>query len=223
MLREIVKYYSYRSRKKRAKVFINYLNPSENDRILDLGSDDGSHLASIIPYRKNVYIADISEEPLMRAKRRFGFKTILLDESGKLHFSNNQFDIVFCSSVIEHVTVNKNQICDLKTNKEFNDKAYESQNLFASEIRRIGKKFFVQTPNKYFIIESHTWLPVIIVFLPRKMQMKIIKFCNKFWIKKTSPDWLLLTKAKMQELFPDAEILIEKSFGISKSFIAIRR
>jgi hypothetical protein len=79
----------------------------------------------------------------------------------------------------------------------------------------------VQTPYKYFIIESHSWLPVIIVFLPIIMQIKIIAFFNKFWPKKTVPDWHLLTIKQMKELFPEAKIIKEKSFFFTKSLIAI--
>lgn len=223
MIKVIANFYRKKAIQKRKRFFLNYLDPSVNDKILDLGSDDGSHLASILPFRENVHIADISKESLNRGEKIYGFKSILLDENANLPFSDNEFDIVFCSSVLEHVTVNKNQMYEFKTNKEFNAKSYERQKLFASEIRRVGKRYFVQTPNRYFIIESHTWLPVIIVFFPRETLLTIIKFFNKFWPKKTSPDWHLLTKTGMQELFPDAEILVEKSFWMPKSFMAIKR
>jgi hypothetical protein len=45
---------------------------------------------------------------------------------------------------------------------------------------------------------------------------------NRFWPKKTDPDFHLLTPADMRLLFPDAEICYERSFGLLKSLIAVR-
>lgn len=222
MLKAIVASYSKRAREKRARIFKEYLSPSENDRILDLGSGDGSYMANIVPFRDNVYIADILLEPLKKGRQKFGFiNAILLDKSGVLPFPDKCFDIVFCSSVIEHVTVKTDLY--LQSNAEFSKASYTRQRGFAEEIRRVGKRYFVQTPNKYFPVESHTWLPLLIVFLPRRLQIRSIEFFNKWWPKKTSLDWNLLTKADMQELFPDAEIVLEKAFGLTKSIMAIRR
>jgi hypothetical protein len=126
------------------------------------------------------------------------------------------------NSVIEHVTIPKEEIWSFKSTKDFKNLSLKRQVEFANEIRRIGKSYFVQTPNRYFIIESHTWLPGLIVFLPRSIQIKTIKIFNKFWVKKQPPDWNLLTFKDMQRLFPDAIIYKEKSFGLTKSLIAIK-
>jgi SAM-dependent methyltransferase len=215
--------YSARARSKRGRIFRDYLRPTEQDRILDLGGATGAHLAGIVPFRRNVHVADISPDALADAEREFGFKGVLLDETGRVPFPDSYFDIVFCSSVIEHVTVDKEAVDSYQATDQFVREAFKRQREFAKEIQRIGRRYFVQTPNKYFPIESHTWLPVIVVFLPRGLQIGIITFMNKWWPKKTIPDWNLLTKAHMRELFPDAEIVVEKSFGFTKSVIAVRR
>ena len=95
-----VGWFSRRSRSRRAAVFREYLKPCAEDKILDLGSCDGSYLAAIVPFRDNVYIADISEEALERGRRRYGVKTVLLPEDGALPFPDGYFDIVHCNSVI---------------------------------------------------------------------------------------------------------------------------
>jgi hypothetical protein len=80
----------------------------------------------------------------------------------------------------------------------------------------------VQTPYKYFPIESHTWLPLV-GFLPRVALIPVLKITNLVWIKKTSPDWHLLNKKQMWLLFPDAnEIVTDKLFGLVKSIMVIR-
>ena len=223
MIRRIVRAYSHRSRKKRGEIFLKYLNPSQKDKILDLGSEEGSLIASIIPFKKNIYLADIDKELLDIGEKKYGFHTILLDENGRIPYPDGYFDIIFCSSVIEHVTVTKEETTLIKSGKKFRNAAWTRQKQFAHEIRRIGKRYFVQTPHKYFPLESHTWLPVFFVWLPRSLQVQLIKFLNTWWPKKTAPDWNLLTPKDMSALFPDAEIVLEKSFGLTKSIMAIKR
>ena len=201
-------------------MFCRYLRPTEEDKILDLGSEDGSFIAATIPFRENVVIADIDEELLLRGRARYGFETVLLDESGVLPFEDDYFDIIHCNSVIEHVTIDRKQQWLLQSQKEFTEVAFERQKRFANEIRRVGKSYFVQTPNKSFVLESHTWLPLI-QFLPRHLLIKTIRFLNKWWIKKTSPDWNLLVERQMKELFPEAVIIKERVLGLTKSLVAI--
>jgi hypothetical protein len=78
----------------------------------------------------------------------------------------------------------------------------------------------VQTPHRYFPIESHSWLPFL-SYLPRGMQVHVMRATNRFWIMKTSPDWNLLGGVEMQGLSPDARIVYEFSMGLRKSVIAI--
>lgn len=220
MIKKVAQLFSQKNRARRAVMFRRYLQPTQQDKILDLGSADGSFIAEIIPFRENVFIADINEEMLCRGRARYGFEMVLLDESGILPFEDNYFEIVHCNSVIEHVTIDKTRRWSLQSTKEFTKAAFARQKQFASEIRRVGKSYFVQTPNKNFVFESHTWLPLV-QFLPRPLLIKTIRFLNKWWVKKTSPDWNLLTAEQMRELFPEAIITREKVFGLTKSLIAI--
>lgn len=224
MLKKIQKKFSDKARKKRGKLFKETLHPVKTDQLLDLGGGNGVHFNQIIDDEKikHVTISDISESSLKYAEENFGYKTLLLTESKELPFKDNAFDIVFCNSVIEHVTLPKKDIWSFKNTQEFKKISFERQAEFSDEIRRIAKSYFVQTPNKYFIIESHTWLPGVIAILPRTIQIGVIKLFNRFWPKKTTPDWNLLTYKDMQKLFPDATIYKEKSLGLTKSLIAIK-
>jgi len=89
--------------------------------------------------------------------------TILNLEKGETSFSNftriagdavdlneisdQEFDVAFSNSVIEHLYTKENQI------------------RMATEIKRVGKYHFIQTPNKYFFVEPHYVLPFF-DFLP---------------------------------------------------------
>jgi len=90
------------------------------------------------------------------------------------------------------------------------------------ELRRIGKRYFVQTPYKYFPVEPHSFLPFFIVWLPRRWQIKLLAFAGRYWIKHVQADFRLLTIREMRELFPDAEIVLERYCGLVKSIVAIK-
>jgi len=221
MIKTLFKKYSTYSRRQRSRIFHSYFKIGPETTILDLGGGDGNLIASMVKNKKNVCIADFDKQALQKAAK-MGFNVIELDESGKIPIVKNQFDIIFSNSVLEHVTVDKKDVYQFKTNKEFYKAAIERQKLFAEEVRCKSDRYYVQTPYKYFMIESHSWLPVIIVFLSRRLQFAILNFTNKFWVKRTSPDWNLLTYREMQDLFPDAKIIKEKSFFMVKSLIAIK-
>lgn len=214
------------ARAKRAHVFRDAFRLAPSTRIIDIGSEDGSAIAAVIdgtPIRPgNVHIADIDENGIRDGARRFGFVPVPIPESGRLPFGDGYFDIVYCSSVIEHVTVPKSEVWSVTSGSQFRARARPRQREFAEEIRRLGKAYFVQTPSRWFPIESHTWLPLL-GFLPRSWQIRAIRLSNRYWVKHTSPDWHLLTARELQELFPDAEIRRERFLGMTKSLMAIRR
>jgi|WetSurMetagenome_2_1015567.scaffolds.fasta_scaffold407466_2 SAM-dependent methyltransferase len=221
MLSQFIDILKRRSRENRAKLFNSCFHITQTHKVLDLGSGDGSYIADVLPFRENVYIADISKEKLELGKLKYGFKTILLNENPELDFPDQCFDIVFCNSAIEHITGPKAFVKSFSTD-DFRDFAFRWQKQFANEIRRVSKGYFVQTPNKYFIIESHTLLPFFILYFPRKLLLSMVSFMNKFWLKKTSCDWNLLSLKQMRELFPDATLYYERFFGLKKSIIATR-
>lgn len=224
-LQEIVWAASRRARLKRAETFQRKFRLDKTTRILDIGSETGENINLVLSGTRvkpeNVYIADIEQSALDYGREKFGFQTVLLDESGVLPFGDQTFDLVYCSSVIEHVTVPKSEIWKITDEIEFRALAWENQRKFAAEIRRIGKSYFVQTPNRNFLIESHSWLPLA-GFLPRPALLKVLQVSNRFWIKGAPPDFNLLDERQINKLFPDAEIVLEKKFGLVKSIMAMK-
>lgn len=221
---KIVLNLSKRARTARGEVFLQSFTFGSQTRILDLGCGDGSNIANILKDTlvspQNVYVADIGAH-VEEVAKRFGFTPVHIPESGQLPFDDQFFDIVFCSSVIEHVTIPKAEEWRMIPGTSFSKQAKSRQAEFASEIRRLAKQYFVQTPNKWFLIESHTWLPFF-GWLPRCALIPMLKLSNRIWVKKTSPDWYLLTKGDMQRLFPGAEIRVENVFGLTKSIMSIK-
>ncbi len=226
MIKKLIEKYRRLARKQRASIFLSFFSINKSTTILDLGSEDGSFIHEVlkgVAYKpENIYIADIDKSAIERGARDYGFTPLEISEEGPLPFDDMYFDIVHCSSVIEHVTVPKQTTLSIKSGCEFKRLAYHHQKMFANEIRRVGKGFFVQTPNRWFLFESHTWLPFVGWF-PRRVLMATINISNKLWIKKTCPDFLLLDKREFSELFPDAEIIPERSLGMVKSWMAIKK
>lgn len=214
------------AREKRAHLFREMFEIRPITRILDIGSEDGSAIAEVLrgthAQPKNVYIADIDAARVEEGRARFGFMPVVIPESGRLPFEDGFFDVVYCSSVIEHATVPKEEVWSVRSSTEFRRRARSNQRQLADEIRRIGKAYYVQTPDKWFPIESHTWLPFI-GYVPRTLQMRVITVSNRYWVKRTSPDWYLLTVREMRALFPEAEIRRERFLGLPKSIMAIRK
>ncbi len=214
------------ARAKRARLFRHTFTIGPSTRILDVGSENGSAIATVIEGTKaephNVYIADIDVAAVRSGSRRFGFVPVPIPESGRLSFADGYFDIVHCSSVIEHVTVPKSEIWHIRSGAEFRRRARARRREFADEIRRLGRAYYVQTPNKWFPIESHTWLPLVGV-LPRGLQVPTIASTNRWWIKSTNPDWDLLTRAESQEPLSGCRDHTERFLGLTKSIIAIKR
>lgn len=134
-----------------------------------------------------------------------------------LPFADQCFDIVFSNSVIEHVG-NRGQ-----------------QKKFADEIRRVGRSYFVQTPNRWFPVEPHLLTPMV-HWLPRGLQRAIVpRFTLWQWLERPSEDrrrfyvehYLrdirLLSGTQMMALFPGATILEERWLGLTKSVIVVKK
>ncbi len=215
---------SARARAGRAALFRRQFVLDEKTTILDLGSETGANIRAVLQGTavrpENVHIADIDARRVAEGQRRYGFTPVVIGETGTLPFPDQYFQIVYCSSVIEHVTVAKEQVWRLRNGKVFKRLAREHQRAFAAEIRRLGRQYFVQTPNIGFPIESHSWLPMI-GYLPRSLQVPVLRVTNRLWVKRTAPDWCLFNRLELSELFPEARIVNEKSFGLTKSLMAV--
>jgi len=180
-------------------------------RILDVGGTPFNWL--LLNVRPRITIVNMP-----RAREAFDEHfTCVFADGRALPFADHSFDIVFSNSVIEHVGDG------------------ESQRQFAEEITRVGRAYWVQTPNRRFPIEPHLLTPFL-HFLPATWQRRIArKFTVWALIERPSPDrWefyiehylrdiRLLDAGDMQRLFPGAEIVRERLGGLTKALIAVRR
>jgi len=209
----------------RAALFKSLFPLRRSTRVLDLGGANGTYAHALLastPVRpENVCVADIDEAAVRSAARTFGYTAAPLDAGEPLPFADGAFDIVLCSSVLEHVTVPPDQVWLATSGRDFRRRAVREQSRFAAEIRRVAQGYFVQVPYRGFPIEAHTWLPFV-SYLPRAWQCRVIATSNRYWIKKTVPDFYLPTAAEMSSYFPDARMLRERMLKMTKSIIAVK-
>ncbi len=189
--------------------FARTFDVTDETRILDVGGTAFNW--SLLDVQPRVTIVNMP-----RAREAFDAEfTSVFADGRALPFRDRAFDIVFSNSVIEHVG-----------NRE-------SQGRFAQEIARVGRAYWVQTPNRWFPIEPHLLTPFL-HFLPPASQRRIArKFTVWALIERPSPDrWefyiehylrdiRLLDTGDLRRLFPGAKIVREKLGGLTKSLIAV--
>jgi len=193
-------------RRKRMRTFESLLLPKAETKILDVGGSENNWL--LIDIKPKVILLNVSTSE-GKISGRF---THVHGDGRKLPYGDKSFDIVYSNSVIEHVG------------------SAQDQEAFAREIARVGKSYFVQTPNKNFFIEPHFIAPFI-HFFPKWVRIKLARRFTLWGImSKPSPAEVtemvesinLLDVHDLRRLFPDAKIKTEKFLGFSKSLLAYR-
>lgn len=101
------------------------------------------------------------------------------DAAERLPFPTSSFDLVYCSSVVEHV-------------------APERRERLAAEMRRVARGWFVQTPAWSFPVEPHALLPLA-HWLPVPLR-------RAYWRLGAAPweELHLLRRAEVERLFGPA-------------------
>jgi hypothetical protein len=108
--------------------------------------------------------------------------------------------------------------------------SYENQQIFANEVMRVSDKYIIQTPSLWFPLEPHSLLPLF-QFLPHPIRALLIMTFNINYFPKAktykeaitvSHSTLMFTHKRFKQLFPDAEIQVERFLGIPKSYTAIK-
>ncbi len=125
-------------------------------------------------------------------------------------FADEEYDVIFSNSVIEHVG------------------DFSSCRAMANEVQRVGKRYFVQTPNRHFPIDPHFPFPFF-QFLPVSTRTYLLRALPLAWVgrikdpikaREVAQSVNLLSEEDVRALFPGCKLHHEKVLGMTKSFIA---
>lgn len=196
-------------RRRRMHRFAAELGIGPETRILDIGGTPDYW--NLLPHRPRVTLLNTP-----RARGDVGDTAWVAGDGRQLPFRDAAFDVVFSNSVIEHV----------------GDAA--SQKRFADEVQRVGRRYWVQTPNRWFPVEQHLLTPFI-HWLPKRWQRAIVPRANlwsllvpttpdrkHFYIEHYLSEVRLLSASEVRALFPGARIIRERFCWLTKSFVAAK-
>jgi hypothetical protein len=173
--------------------------------VLDVGGSEFNW--KLLPVLPRILLLNVAEPAVKNANF-----TYVVADGRHVPFKDRGFDLVYSNSVLEHVG------------------GPEDQRLFAMECRRVGRRYYVQTPNRRFFIEPHLITPLL-HWLPFRTQRIFLRNFTLWGLvtrptKKECDDLLndtrLLVENELQNLFPDAEIWHERFLGMTKSLIAAK-
>jgi len=143
------------ARAREIDLFFKFAMTNAREKLLDVGGTPGFKAEFQRPYDSFATVVRVN---LRVDRSKSPRKVLWVAGNGRaLPFKSHSFDWVFSNAVIEH------------------EGGLDRQELFASEIRRAGRKgSFVATPNRRFPIEPHTLLPFY-QFLPTAAQRALVR------------------------------------------------
>jgi SAM-dependent methyltransferase len=176
-----------RARAARHRRFFALTHLATGARVLDVGCGT----LGLRAFEPGLDITGVDMRPVPSYPGPF----VQADATVGLPFGDGEFDLVYSSSVIEHVPPAR-------------------RGAFAAEIRRVGRGWMVQTPAYSFPIEPHSLLPFA-HWLPVSVR-------RPYWRLGAAGGWEdveLLRRSEMEALFGPA--LSERAGPLTKSWVCV--
>ncbi|WP_448679307.1 methyltransferase domain-containing protein [Pseudomonas nicosulfuronedens] len=194
------------ARRRMFERFMDEMRPSSGCRILDLGVTPDSSLPEsnffekLYPYPQQITACSIEDASFLEWE--FPGMRFVQVGKGKLPFADDEFDVLFCSAVLEHVGTR------------------EDQSFFLSEIARVSRRAFLTTPNRWFPVDFHTMLPLI-HWLPQRLHQRLLRLLGHDFLSRTE-NLNLLGRRDVLALLPDmakARIHVNRLFGMASNLM----
>ena len=205
--RGVITRFNIAGRKKFYQAFMNEMAPTATASILDVGvtpdqsAADSNFFEKWYPHPECITATSI-EDASHLADLHPGLTFVQTSGDG-LPFEDDQFDIAFSTAVLEHV----------------GDR--ERQCRFIAELLRVSKRFFITTPNRWYPVELHTYVPFL-HWLPQQQHQQILqKLGKEQWA--TTENLNLLDQRGLRTLFPPGvtpTITGTRLFGLRSNLLA---
>lgn len=176
-------------------------------RVLDVGGTNDFWVQRGWAGRDDVSITLVNLKE--QAQEHANIHPAVGDATNLAEYGDGSFDVVFSNSVIEHLFT------------------FEAQAAMAREVTRVGRAFWVQTPNFWFPVEPHFLVPGW-QWLPEAARVALIRRRAWGWrgpcpdlddARSTVREVRLMRRRELERLFPGATIEAERLGGLAKSFV----
>lgn len=202
------------SRKRKLELFQRVVAPTENMRILDVGAEadlSGHKTLQFIdfyPWKNKVSAINLSSEHVTQIKQIYPEVDAVVGDACELPWPDKYFDVAYSNAVIEHLG------------------SFEKQRKMAAEIMRVGRKWFVTTPNRWYPFEFHTRLPFV-TWLPGNAYLwagRIIHYSHirkKYGLGRKRSDLRLMTARELKHCFPNSKIIKHRVTFMAETLIVL--
>ena len=205
---------SYISRTRKLKLFDKVMRPSKDMKVLDVGGQANPYGKEEIQFidnyrwKKNVSVVNLSGEHISVVKKFYPEIEAVVGDCCELPWPDKSFDIVYSNAVIEHLG------------------NFTRQKKMATEVMRVGKRWFVTTPNRWFPFEFHTRLPFVTWF-PGNVYLWISDLISyshikkKYTMGKKIRGLRLMSVRELKECFQNSKIVKHRVTFMAETLIVI--
>lgn len=202
------------SRRRKLALFNDLMKPTESMRILDVGAQvarPGAQDVQFIdsyPWKHRISAINIQPDHVHRVKACYPEVDAKVGDACQLPWEDKCFDIVYSNAVIEHVGSSVNQ------------------RRMAEEIMRVGRRWFVTTPNRWYPFEFHlrlpfvTWLP----FQGYRGFSRLIRYNHvqrRYVLGGGPTEVRLLSASDLREYFPSSRIVKQRVTFMAETLIVV--
>lgn len=180
-------HFALRARHRMFDRFMVLARPAPENRVLDLGVTpdvdmvESNFFSRLYPFKSSLIMCSI--EDATHLERHFPGARFVRTNGGALPFDARAFRWCFSSAVIEHVGTRADQAA------------------FVRDIARVSDGFFITTPNRWFPVEMHSFVPLL-HWLPWPWFQRVLRLIGKPFLADIR-NLNLLTEPELLAMLPE--------------------
>ncbi len=203
------------SRKRKLELFNELMKPAPTQKVLDVGGEVNPRHDRMLqfidnyPWKDMLSVVNVSADHVSQIKDCYPEVDARVADACDLPWPDKYFDIVHSNAVIEHVG------------------DFARQQRMAQEIMRVGKAWFVTTPNRWYPFEFHARLPFV-TWLPGRCYVRCARVVSYnhvqkryAWGMRGHDSLRLLGATQLARCFPDSRIVKQRVTFWPETLIAV--